>query len=154
VRVFPQRIVVQQPQSRGQCSFVLPLCCLTGHQPPQRIGKQGFQPVTLVDDPVIVKTGQKVAPVERHGRFQARDIVACNLGLESIHVEPKVRLRIKLYRVGIAQDVRLIREAATNVPQSGGEGVACLGRWPITPKQVSQLPSGLGQMTMVDQESQ
>jgi hypothetical protein len=76
-----------------------------------------------------------------------------SLGLEFIHVEPEVCLGIKLYLVGIAQDA-ILREATADVPQSGGEGVACLTLWSVTPEQTGQPIPGLGSVAMEDQVSQ
>jgi hypothetical protein len=153
VRLFPQRIMVQQPQGRGQRLFVLPFCLLTAHQAYQCIVKQGFQPVALVEDPVVVEAIEKVTSVKGDRRFQMADLPAGDLDLEAVDVKPNVRPRIELHHVGIGQD-HLLGKTAADVPQGSGQRLARLRLRPVTPKEASQTLPGLGLAAMMDQIGQ
>jgi len=154
VRVLPQCVVVEQAQRGGECGLVLSPRLLSDHQPRQRFGEQGFQPVALVDDPVIVEAIQKVAPVERHCRLQTGKVIVRDPGFEFINIEPQVRVGIKLYRVRIAQDELFVGQTATDMPQGRGEGAARLALRPAAPEEIGQPVPRLGPVPMEGQVRQ
>ena len=65
---------------------VSPPRLLSDHQSRQRLAKQGFQPIALVDDPVIVETIQEVATVERCRQLQVSNTIVRGVGLEFISI--------------------------------------------------------------------
>ena len=69
-----QSIPVQQAQGDSQCSLIIHASLIKDDQPGERLEEQSFQPVTLADDPVVIKAVQKVAAVERYRRMETSSV--------------------------------------------------------------------------------
>jgi hypothetical protein len=95
---------------------VLSSLLLTDHQPRQPIGEEGFQPVSLTDDPLIVEPIHEIAAVQRQCCLQTSFVVLGYLRLELIDIHPQIALGINLHGVEIAHKEPFFGEAAADMP--------------------------------------
>ena len=144
VGVLAQRITAQQALGRGQGGLVVSCRLVGSHQPGQCLEKEDFQPVTLAQDPVVVKALEKIAAVQGNRGLKAGHVRPRDLGLKRFHVEPEIGLLVELHRAGVAHEDRLVGQAAPDVPQGGGQGAARVPIWPLGPEEADQPVSGLG----------